>query len=238
MGQRLNPENPKTMTRIIIRIETKQGRTRHEIEDSKTIAEIEAMLGYTIHKINGSSVLREPLSNGDLLTASLRDATTIDSFLSAQSGLIQRSASSLCNHNSNSMCEYCCPLDPFNQVYLSEKKIKFLSFYSFLKKQSLPSYSLSVKQCSAHLPYPKGLCSKCQPSAVTLESQVFRMVDHVEFDEVMVDAFISGWRDTGLQRYGVLYGRYESYDVVPLGIKGMFKHCFLKALAFFFLQII
>jgi len=37
----------------------------------------------------------------------------------------------------------------------------------------------------------------------------------------MVDSFISFWRSTGLQRFGYLYGRYEPYDEVPLGIKAV-----------------
>ncbi len=48
------------------------------------------------------------------------------------------------------------------------------------------------------------------------------MVDHVEFETAaIVDQFISFWRQTGLQRFGWLYGRYERYDVVPLGIKAV-----------------
>ena len=48
------------------------------------------------------------------------------------------------------------------------------------------------------------------------------MVDHVEFETpAMIDEFISEWRQTGYQHFGYLYGRYEPYELVPLGIKAV-----------------
>ena len=40
-------------------------------------------------------------------------------------------------------------------------------------------------------------------------------------DRLIVDRFIDGWRKTGVQRVGFLYGRYEVYDEVPLGIRAV-----------------
>jgi len=80
-------------------------------------------------------------------------------------------------------------IKPYDQNYLNEHKIKHLSFHSYIRKliaenkatsknnkgylPPLEDQDFKIKpNCSGHLPYPKGICSKCQPSAVTLQSQV------------------------------------------------------------------
>lgn len=135
------------------------------------------------------------------------------------------------------------PLDPWNEAYLKEKGnnltfkllwkgIKHLSFHVYLRRlkptksggQAIleqPFYDLKPN-CPYHAPYPEGICTKCQPSAVTLTSQSFRMVDHVEFaDAGIVEEFIGQWRKTGHQYYGVMFGKWERYEAVPLGIKAV-----------------
>lgn len=74
--------------------------------------------------------------------------------------------------------------------------------------------------CRDHPPWPKGICSKCQPSAITLNRQTYRHVDNVMFENTkIVERFLNYWRTTGHQRMGYLYGTYEHHTDVPLGIR-------------------
>ncbi|XP_028968079.1 nuclear protein localization protein 4 homolog [Galendromus occidentalis] len=154
----------------------------------------------------------------------------VDKILSAQDGRISRSRHALCNHNVSTKCVLCTPLEPYDEAYLKEKNIKHLSFHSYIKKLTsgvdqgkfapLENISLKIKpNCSRHPPYPKGICSKCQPSAVTLDQQKYRHVDAVLFENSqIVNRFLDFWRQSLLQRVGILLGRYETYNEVPLGI--------------------
>ncbi|EGW35298.1 nuclear protein localization protein 4 [Spathaspora passalidarum NRRL Y-27907] len=161
----------------------------------------------------------------------------IDIALDKQEGLIARPLSSMCRHGARGMCEYCAPLPPWDENYRSEHAIKHISFHAYLKQQAEkhknnggsyiapleePDYKIDLHCQQGHQPYPKGICSKCQPSPITLQQQKFRMVDHVEFaDSSILNEFLNGWRSTGVQRFGYLYGRYEAFDKVPLGIKAV-----------------
>ncbi|XP_023328940.1 nuclear protein localization protein 4 homolog isoform X2 [Eurytemora carolleeae] len=168
-------------------------------------------------------------------TAVVYEEDEVDKLLRKQDGRIERGRDNLhCQHNTNSQCVHCIPLDPFDESYLKEKQIKFMSFHSYLRKISggvskgkfAPLRNLSCKvehtsRCS-HQPYPQGICSKCQPSAVTLNRQPWRHVDSIMFENPkIVDRFLQFWRESGAQRAGWLYGRYEVYPEVPLGIKAV-----------------
>lgn len=116
-----------------------------------------------------------------------------------------------------------------------------MSFYSYLKKLKdssnaavpitslleCPNYTVDTK-CPNHPPFPEAICTKCQPSAIILRQQPFRMVDHVEIaSPKIVDEFLAGWRNSGFQRFGWLIGKYDAYtDQVPLGIKAVVEYIY------------
>lgn len=163
----------------------------------------------------------------------------VDTELEKEEGLIPRKRSTLCKHGDKGMCEYCSPLPPWDKNYHEENNIKHISFHSYLKKinettnkkESGSSYIAPLSQSNfkidlhctnGHEPWPRGICSKCQPSAITLQQQEFRMVDHVEFqNSSLINNFIEAWRSTGMQRFGYMYGTYQKYDSTPLGIKAV-----------------
>ncbi|KAI0029157.1 polyubiquitin-tagged protein recognition complex Npl4 component [Vararia minispora EC-137] len=163
----------------------------------------------------------------------------VDVYLRKQDGMISRPRDTrFCKHGTNAMCDYCMPLEPYDPKYHEEHSIKHLSYHAHLRKLtpktsssstaslpplSEPDYRVKVP-CPAggHPNWPAGICTACQPSAITLQSQPFRMVDHVEIQSPdIIDRFIGAWRKTGVQRFGWLIGRYEAYDKVPLGVKAI-----------------
>lgn len=164
----------------------------------------------------------------------------VDTYWRSRDGMIPRKRDTrFCKHGANAMCDYCMPLESYDPTYHAEHSIKHLSYHAYLRKLTpkttasssaalLPPLSpLSYKVKSpcpsgGHPPWPAGICTACQPSAITLQSQPFRMVDHLEIASTdIIDRFLQAWRQTGLQRFGWLIGRYEPYDEVPMGVKAV-----------------
>ncbi|EFX75107.1 hypothetical protein DAPPUDRAFT_306878 [Daphnia pulex] len=158
----------------------------------------------------------------------------VDVFLQKMDGTVKRKRDPKnCLHGENSSCIHCLPLEPYDASYLKELNVKHMSFHAYLRKLSsgldggkyanLDNISCRIKPgCTGHPPWPKGVCSKCQPKAITLNSQAYRHVDNVVFENPnLVEQFLHYWRVTGRQRIGFLYGRFDIHLDVPLGIKGI-----------------
>ncbi|KAK4683809.1 nuclear protein localization protein 4, partial [Tremellales sp. Uapishka_1] len=185
-----------------------------------------------------------PLPNSiPLVDLSRVQEPEVDQYWSKQNGKIERKRDpTFCKHGEKGMCDYCMPVEPYDSTYQAAQQIKHLSFHAYLRKLrssqppstsssaavSLPPLSplsLSVMTpcpTGSHPPFPAGICSTCQPSALTLSSQSFRMVDHVELaSPSLIDNILGAWRRTGTQRIGFLIGRWEKYEIVPMGVKAV-----------------
>lgn len=59
----------------------------------------------------------------------------VDIILTKTDGRLQRKRDpKLCRHNSNGCCVHCSPIEPWDEEYLKEQKIKHLSFHSYIRK--------------------------------------------------------------------------------------------------------
>ncbi|KAG0258505.1 nuclear protein localization protein 4 [Mortierella polycephala] len=232
IAQELKISDPSTIT---ISDQPNAGATPIDSLSGKTLAGLNVKHGDLLY-IGFAEAAVQPTPSK--ISTVVQDA--VDDYLDTQDGLIKRGKDSkFCKHASNGMCDYCMPLEPYDPAYLEEHKIKSMSFHAYLRKLGAhdkkhgtsyvtlpsleePSFKVKPNCSSGHPPWPASICTKCQPSAITLQRQLFRLVDHVEFSNAkIIDNFINYWRSTGLQRFGYMYGRYEPYPEVPLGIKAV-----------------
>ena len=93
------------------------------------------------------------------------------------------------------------PYDPFDEEYLKENNIKFMSFHSYIKKLSagMSKGKFTPLRNTSHVHHvsssEKFLKYSSLPSAVTLSRQSWRHVDTVMFENShIVDRFLQFWR--------------------------------------------
>lgn len=213
---------------IFVGYKTKETGVPHSSEPT-SIAPVQA------EKNNSSST--EPKRPWELVKEDV-----VDEYWRTHSGKIPRQRDSkFCKHSANGMCDYCMPLEPYDAAYHKEHAIKHLSYHAYLTKLAPKASAAFVSASSAlpplsplaykvkvpcptgsHPPWPASICTGCQPSTISLQSQPFRMVDHLEIASMeIIDRFLQAWRKTGLQRFGWLIGRYERYEKVPMGVKAV-----------------
>jgi len=117
-------------------------------------------------------------------------------------------------------------IEPWDENYLKEKEIKFMSFHAYMRQQTAgvdkgKYFKLDKFKAASRLDPTSGKRTVYDlPSAVTLNRQKFRHVDNIVFENrEIVDRFLNYWRASGHQRMAYLYGRYTKHTDVPLGIK-------------------
>ncbi|KAI1730031.1 NPL4 family domain-containing protein [Ditylenchus destructor] len=161
----------------------------------------------------------------------------VDLTLASQDGKIPKKPAASCrSHGPRQKCGNCAgSIDPYDEEYLKEKNIKHMSFHAYVRKltelhgrgsRTKPLENVSCKlleKCpGGHKPYPKGICTKCRPTTLTLNRQTFRHVDNVAIENPdVVNKFLNFWRKSSYQRVGYLIGNYEPFTEVPLGIKAV-----------------
>jgi nuclear protein localization protein 4 homolog len=140
----------------------------------------------------------------------------VDEQLRNQTGQISRPKSRYCQHMVG-MCAHCTPIEPYDATYLDSKKIKHMSFYAYIRSLR-DAGTLSSTSLEWQYKQRDGSSSLKIPPPITLHPQRFRNIDHVEMYQGDMEEFLSRWRETGTQQFGVLVGRLGVYDHVPLGM--------------------
>ncbi|CAG8531679.1 345_t:CDS:10 [Ambispora gerdemannii] len=102
----------------------------------------------------------EPTTNTSSSSALNVKQEAVDDYLEKQSGFIKRGRDpKFCKHSIHGMCDYCMPLEC--KEYVGE-----------------PDYRLKQRCLNGHAPWPEGICTNCQPSAVTLQQLIILNFRH------------------------------------------------------------
>lgn len=157
----------------------------------------------------------------------------IDLFLRQQDGWVQRKRSRYCAHPPNGSCSHCMAIAPWAIASAEEFEslnLKHIPYHGWLREKYYknpnnpviledPSYKVDI---APSIDGGGPSASASDRMSVTLERQPFRHVDHVEFDNpAIVDRFIAGWRESGRQRLGYMFGRYIPDVTLPLGVRAL-----------------
>ncbi|CAB4000892.1 nuclear localization 4 homolog [Paramuricea clavata] len=225
----------KTSRQFLKSLNIRHGDMVYLVDAAPTDNGVDGMGDETMDSMQPETSQNGPsTSTNDVPNSAVEDP--IDIFLAKQDGLIHRDKDpQLCHHGPKSKCVHCFPLEPYDETYLKNREppIKHVSFHAYMKKLTqghtkgkfavLEDITCKIKPgCKEHPPWPDGICTKCQPSAITLKRQDYRHVDNIMFENpFLVERFLNYWRKTGKQRMGYLYGRYEHHKDVPLGIRAV-----------------
>uniref|UniRef100_A0A671XHL2 Nuclear protein localization protein 4 homolog n=1 Tax=Sparus aurata TaxID=8175 RepID=A0A671XHL2_SPAAU len=205
-----------------------RNKTGEILSQNKTMSLLKIKHGDMLYLFPSGS----PSTSGEVMDTVQEDE--IDQYLAKQDGKIYRNKDpQLCRHSALGKCVHCVPLEPFDEDYLNhlDPPVKHMSFHAYIRKltggadkgkfAALENISCKIKSgCEGHPPWPEGICTKCQPSAITLNRQKYRHVDNIMFENhTIADRFLDFWRKTGSQRMGYLYGRYTEHKDIPLGIR-------------------
>eukprot|EP01130_Rhizamoeba_saxonica_P015913 TRINITY_DN724_c0_g1_i1.p1 TRINITY_DN724_c0_g1~~TRINITY_DN724_c0_g1_i1.p1 ORF type:complete len:510 (+),score=106.40 TRINITY_DN724_c0_g1_i1:366-1895(+) len=145
----------------------------------------------------------------------------IDQILHEEDGWTDTGRTRYCQHRDNAKCNRCMPIAPWavqNHDPWKSKGLKHIPFHSWVRE--LGYQSSNTVPALSEPTYKIKKEGETKVNSVTITRQPYRHVDHVQFENRnIIDKFVSGWRESGKQRCGVLYGRYEKENSIPLGIR-------------------
>lgn len=218
----------KKLTHMIIFIRGPSEQKRVEVKEGDDIyKKVQEVFEVDQFEVFRDSSKKKKVNRGDLIKdMGFKNGSAIYVEYEVVKKEVKRAKDKMmCNHDVNAMCSNCAPLDPWDEKYYKEKNIKYLSFGSYKemlkhKKMALEMENYDIKKCKDHSSNTR--CVRCQDADILLFPQIYRMTDHIEFDNPKtVENFIKNWKDSHKQFFGLLIGKYKPYDRSPLGMKAV-----------------